>query len=89
MIWGYTLCGLAACCSLIYAIITYRRKTHLAYVTGNMFLAACMVNLTYMARIWARTYFMASLTTSVYFVCLDFLVLCIFYLYHRIYRVKD
>ena len=79
MIWGYTLCGLAACCSLIYAIITYRRKTHLAYVTGNMFLAACMVNLTYMARIWARTYFMASLTTSVYFVCLDFLVLCIFY----------
>lgn len=79
MIWGYILCGLAACCALIYAIITYRRKTHLAYVTGNMFLAACMVNLTYMARIWARTYFMASLTTSVYFVCLDFLVLCIFY----------
>ncbi len=79
MIWSYILCGLAAVCAFAYAVITYKRKTHLAFVTGNMFMAACAVNLTYMARIWARTYFIASLTTSAYFVCLDFLVLSMVY----------
>lgn len=74
MIWSYAACGLAAFCALVFAGITYKRKTHLAVVTGTMFLAACAVNLTYLARIGASTYFTASLTTSAYFVCLDFLV---------------
>lgn len=79
MTLSYALCGLAAFCAFVYAIITYKRKTHLAFVTGNMFMAACAVNLTYMARIRVHTYFSASLATSVYFVCLDFLVLSMVY----------
>ncbi len=79
MTGSYIACGLAAVCSLACAVITYKKKTHLAYVTGTMFLAACAVNLTYLARIGARTYFAASLTTSAYFVCLDFLVLSMVY----------
>lgn len=75
MTWCYVACALAALCALASAVITYRRKTHMAFVTGNMFLAACAVNLTYLARIGAKTYFAASLTTSAYFVCLDFLVM--------------
>lgn len=75
MDWCYLACGLAALCALVCAGITYRRKTRLAVITGTMFLAAAAVNLTYLARMGAETYFAASLTTSVYFVCLDFLVL--------------
>jgi len=74
MILSYAACGLAALCALVCAVIAYKRKTHLAVVTGTMFLAACAVNLAYFARIGASTYFTASLTTSAYFVCLDFLV---------------
>lgn len=79
MTWCYIACSLAALCAFVCAIITYKRKTHLAAATGTMFLAACAVNLTYIARIRAGTYFMASLTTSAYFVCLDFLVLSMVY----------
>ena len=79
MSWCYIACGLAALCALFYAIISFKRKTHLAAVTGTMFLAACAVNLTYLGRIGAGTYFAASLTTSAYFVCLDFLVLSMVY----------
>lgn len=79
MTWCYIACSLAALCAFVCAVITYKRKTHLAAVTGTMFLAACAVNLTYLARIGAGTYFMASLTTSAYFVCLDFLVLSMVY----------
>ena len=79
MTWSYAACGVAAFCAFVCAIITYKRKTHLAVVTGTMFLAACAVNLTYLARIGADTYFTASLTTSAYFVCLDVLVLSMVY----------
>lgn len=73
--WCYFACGLAALVAFIWTGITYRRKTHMALLTGTMFLFAGLVNLTYLARIFAHTYFAASLTTSAYFVCLDFLVL--------------
>lgn len=79
MIWCYIACSLAALCALFYAVKSYQRKTHLAMVTGTMFLAACAVNLSYLARIRAGTYFAASLTTSAYFVCLDFLLLSMVY----------
>lgn len=79
MLWCYIACSFAALCALACAVITYKRKTHLAFVAGTMFMAACAVNLTYLARIGAGTYFMASLTTSAYFVCLDFLVLSMVY----------
>ena len=79
MIWCYIACSLAALCAFFYAIKSYRKKTHLAMATGTMFLAACAVNLAYLARICAGTYFSASLTTSAYFVCLDFLLLSMIY----------
>lgn len=79
MIWCYIACSLAALCAFFYAVKSYRKRTRLAMVTGTMFLAACAVNLTYLARICAGTYFVASLTTSAYFVCLDFLMLSMIY----------
>ncbi|MDE7178061.1 MAG: HD domain-containing protein [Lachnospiraceae bacterium] len=77
--WYYAVCGLAALIAFVMTVITYKRKTHMAFVTGTMFLFAGAVNLAYLARIGAHTYFAASLTTSVYFVCLDFLVLFMVY----------
>lgn len=88
MTWCYIACSLAALCAFVCAVITYKRKTHLAAVTGTMFLAACAVNLTYLARIGAGTYFMASLTTSAYFVCLDFFVLSMVYYMAEFTRSK-
>lgn len=88
MTWCYIACSLAALCAFVCAVITYKRKTHLAAVTGTMFLAACAVNLTYLARIGAGTYFTASLTTSAYFVCLDFLVLSMVYYMAEFTRSK-
>lgn len=73
--WYYALCGLAAFTAFVMTAVTYRRNTHMAFVAGTMFLFAGAVNLAYLARIGANTYFEASLATSVYFVFLDFLVL--------------
>ena len=77
--WCYVVCGLAALVAFVMTAITYKRRTYMAFVTGTMFLFAGVVNLAYLARIGASTYFAASLTTSVYFVCLDFLVLFMVY----------
>ena len=88
MAWCYIAYGLAAFCAFVCAVMAYRRKTHLATVTGTMFLAACAANLTYLVRIGADTYFAASLTTSAYFVCLDFLVLSIVYYMVEFTRFK-
>ena len=53
----------------------------MAVVTGIMFMSACAVNLTYLLRIGAKTYFTASLSTSAYFVCLDILTMfMVFYM---------
>lgn len=79
MIWYYILCGLAALCAFGSAIVTFKRKNHMALVTGIMFMGACAVNLTYLLRIGAKTYFTASLSTSAYFVCLDLLILSMLY----------
>ena len=79
MVWYCILCGLAALCAFVSAIVTFKRKNHMALVTGIMFMSACAVNLTYLSRIWAKTYFAASLSTSAYFVCLDILILSMLY----------
>ena len=79
MVWYCILCGLAALCAFASAIVTFKRKNHMALVTGIMFMSACAVNLTYLSRIWAETYFAASLSTSAYFVCLDILILSMLY----------
>lgn len=75
MIWYYIWYGVAALCAAIYAVKTYRQKNRLSVFAGNMFVAAALVNVTYAARIGAGSYFMASLSTSMYFVCLDLMVL--------------
>ena len=69
---GYSL---AALCALVCAVVTYGRKNRMGVITGTMFMAAAAVNLSYLARIDADTYFTASMSTSIYFVCLDILVL--------------
>ena len=68
---GYSL---AAVCAFICAVITYRRKNRMGLITGTMFTVAGVVNLSYLARIDAETYFAASMATSIYFVCLDILI---------------
>lgn len=69
---GYSL---AALCALVCAVVTYGRKNRMGFITGTMFMAAAAVNLSYLARIGAGTYFTASMWTSIYFVCLDILIL--------------
>lgn len=47
----------------------------MGFIAGTMFVMVAAVNLSYLARFGAQTYFAASLRTSIYFVCLDFLLL--------------
>lgn len=74
-IWFYIWYGLAALCAVIFAVKSYAKKSRLGVVGGNMFLAAGMLNIAYLVRIIAKTYFMASLCTSIYFICMDLMVL--------------
>lgn len=46
MVLSCIVFALAAFCAFVCAVITYKKKTHLTFVTGTMFLAACAVNLT-------------------------------------------
>lgn len=73
---GYSL---AALCALVCAVLTYRRRKRMGLLTGTMFVAVAAVNLSYLARIGADTYFKASVSASIYFVCLDFLILAMVY----------
>lgn len=73
---GYSL---AALCALVCAVLTYRRRKRMGLLTGTMFVAVAAVNLSYLARIGADTYFEASVSASIYFVCLDFLILAMVY----------
>lgn len=77
-VWFYVLHGLAALCAIIFAFKSYRKKNRLGVFTGNMCLAASMLNIVYIARIIVKSYFMASLCTSIYFICMDALVLTAF-----------
>lgn len=77
-VWFYVLHGLAALCAIIFAFKSYRKKNRLGVFTGNMFLAASMLNIAYIARIIVKSYFMASLCTSIYFICMDALVITTF-----------
>lgn len=73
---GYSL---AALCALVCAVLTYRRRKRMGLLIGTMFVAVAAVNLSYLARIGADTYFKASVSASIYFVCLDFLILAMVY----------
>ena len=78
MIGYYIWYGIAAVCAVVYAVKTYKQKSRLSIFAGNLFVAAALVSITYVARIGVRTYFMASLCTSIYFVCTDLLMLTAF-----------
>ena len=78
MIVFYIWYGLAAVCAVVYAVKTYRQKSRLSIFAGNLFVAAALVSITYVARIGVRAYFMASLCTSIYFVCTDLLMMTAF-----------
>ncbi len=78
MIGYYIWYGLAAVCAVVYAVKTYSQKSRRAIFAGNLFLSAAMVCITYAVRIGVSTYFMASLFTSIYFVCMDLLMLAAF-----------
>jgi hypothetical protein len=73
MLRYYFLYGLAALCAAFYAFITYvrRRKNGMAMPLCALFVSIAAMNVTYLARICASTYFMASLSTSLYFACAD------------------
>lgn len=75
--WYYVWFSLAALCAVICAVKTFvqKRANPIAPSACMMFIAAAMVNISYPIRINASSYFTASLTTSIYLVCLDFLVL--------------
>ncbi|MBD5502414.1 MAG: HD domain-containing protein [Lachnospiraceae bacterium] len=77
-VWFYVLHGLAALCAIIYAFKSYGKKSRLGVFAGNAFLAAGMLNIAYIARIIVKSYFMASLCTSIYFICMDLLVVTTF-----------
>lgn len=77
MMWYYVWYGLAALCAVGYALRTFIRKktSRMTVSVGGMFVTAAMVNIAYLARIGAKSYFTASLSTSIYFACIDMLVL--------------
>lgn len=74
----YIWYGLAALFALVCAVRTYRQIGRLRAFTGNLFLSAAAANIAYAVRIGASTYTMASLWTSIYFICTDLLVLAVF-----------
>ena len=74
----YIWYGLAALFALFCAVRTYRQRGRLRAFTGNLFLSAAAANIAYAVRIGVSTYTMASLWTSIYFICTDFLVLAVF-----------
>lgn len=76
--WYYLWYGLATVCAVVFAVKTYRHKGHLSIFVGNMFLSAAAVNITYVVRIGVTTYSMALLWTSIYFICMDLMVLAVF-----------
>ena len=75
--WYYMWFSLAALCAAICAVKTFvqKRTNPMAPSACMMFIAAAIVNIAYLIRISASSYFMASVTTSIYLACLDFLVL--------------
>ncbi len=73
----YIWYGLAALCAAVFAVKTYMRKGRLSICLGNMLAAAAAVNVAYIARMRARTYYAASLSTSIYFICIDLMVLAL------------
>lgn len=72
--WFYVWYGLAALCAFVFAVKSYRKKSRLGVFGGCMFLAAGLLDIAYIVRMIVRTYFLASLCTSIYFVCMDLLV---------------
>lgn len=79
MVWYYLWFGLAALCAAVFALKSYIQKDDLSVFLGNMLLSAAAVNIAYVARIRAKSYFTASLATSIYFICLDLLLLATFH----------
>lgn len=77
-IWFYVWFGLAALCAVIFAVKSYGKRSRLGVLGGNMFLAAGMLNIAYLVRIIVKTYFMASLCTSIFFVCMDLMAFLAF-----------
>lgn len=77
MMWCYIWFGLAALCAIFYAVRTFiKKKTNqITLSVCSMFVTAAIVNIAYLARIGAKSYFAASLSTSIYFACTDMLVL--------------
>lgn len=77
MLWIYIFFGLAAVCAAVYAVCAYRKKTRMGVLTGNMFVSAAVLNIVYLLRIKAGTYTAASVCTSIYFICMDLMLLAL------------
>lgn len=70
--------GLATVIAVDYAARAYSRKGRSSTVAGNVFLMAGAVNAAYFSRIIADSYHSASVTTSVYYILMDLLLLSAF-----------
>lgn len=71
--------SLAALCALFYAVLAYRRKNAMGLCLGNMLSMVAVVNAAYLARIYASSYRMASVFTSIYFAGMGLLLFTMFY----------
>lgn len=70
--------GLAALCGACFAVKTYMKKGYLCKLTAGLFAAASLLNITYLARIYSTSLRTISVSTSLYFVTMDILVLFLF-----------
>lgn len=67
--------GLAALVALFYAVQSYRKRNRIGTVTGNLFVAAGLVNIFYLVRMSSDSYQTISVVTSLYFIGIDLLLL--------------
>ncbi len=75
MLWIYLWYGLAGLCAVVYAVSAYRKKNRMGIFTGNMFVAAAALIIVYAVRIRADAYIAASVWTSIYFICMNIMLL--------------
>ncbi len=77
---GYVIMyGSAALCALFYAVKAYKKRNGMGMRAGNLLASVVLVNITYLLRIFAGSYKMASVFTSAYFIGMTLLLFTMFY----------
>ncbi len=71
--------SLAALFALFYAVMAYRKRNRMGLRLGNMLVAVAFADITYLARIYASSYRMVSVFTSLYCIAMSCLLFTLFY----------